>query len=344
MSNYVQSQIDLAERAADAGAPNWIARSLALGKGFNAAAAYASANGAPARAVTALQKASVGGASTNDEDAQHGASIASFLPSVGAFSAFTAAYNADLLFRVPAYVTLVEGVAVTLQRTEEGQALPLVKPVLDAAERLVPVPFGALVVASDELWRMSGSAAQSFVNYLLRDASARGLDQYFLAQIAAGTADVSLASTSTADVQDALRKALNIARAKGGARLFWVAAPDTANLLASRPNDFPGVTAGLDSTLLGVPCYFSDAAEAGTLTLVDGNSVGALIEGPWLDRSNAATVLMDDAPAMDSTTPTPGPQMVSLFQTNSSAVRITLRAGVELVRSDAAARITGFGG
>ncbi|WP_164881819.1 hypothetical protein [Paenirhodobacter populi] len=46
MSNYVQSQIDLAERAADAGAPNWIARSLALGKGFNAAAAYASANGA----------------------------------------------------------------------------------------------------------------------------------------------------------------------------------------------------------------------------------------------------------------------------------------------------------
>ncbi|WP_164881820.1 phage major capsid family protein [Paenirhodobacter populi] len=292
--------------------------------------------------MTALQKASVGGASTNDEDAQHGASIASFLPSVGAFS--TAAYNADLLFRVPAYVTLVEGVAVTLQRTEEGQALPLVKPVLDAAERLVPVPFGALVVASDELWRMSGSAAQSFVNYLLRDASARGLDQYFLAQIAAGTADVPLASTSTADVQDALRKALNIARAKGGARLFWVAAPDTANLLASRPNDFPGVTAGLNSTLLGVPCYFSDAAEAGTLTLVDGNSVGALIEGPWLDRSNAATVLMDDAPAMDSTTPTPGPQMVSLFQTNSSAVRITLRAGVELVRSDAAARITGFGG
>lgn len=61
MSNYVQSQIDLAERAADAGAPNWIARSLALGKGFNAAAAYASANGAPARAVTAIQKASVGG-------------------------------------------------------------------------------------------------------------------------------------------------------------------------------------------------------------------------------------------------------------------------------------------
>ncbi|MGO6704710.1 hypothetical protein ACCS33_35825, partial [Rhizobium ruizarguesonis] len=79
----------------------------------------------------------------------------------------------------------------------------------------------------------------------------------------------------------------------------------------------------------------------GRRVLDDGDRILADIESLGVDVSRFTTLQMNDEPTMDAITPT-GTSTVSLWQTNSVAVKISALFGVTAGTPDALAVLTGI--
>jgi hypothetical protein len=109
---------------------------------------------------------------------------------------------------------------------------------------------------------------------------------------------------------------------------FWVMSEATAINLSLATNEvgaaaFPGVTP-TGGTLAGLPIftsqYVADETEGAVVMLIKGDEIFLGDEGGiQVKASDQASLLMDNAPTMNSTTPTGASSMVSMFQTNSVA-------------------------
>jgi hypothetical protein len=109
---------------------------------------------------------------------------------------------------------------------------------------------------------------------------------------------------------------------------FWVMPETVAIDLSLATNEvgapaFPGITPN-GGTLAGLPVFTSQYvptdSDGPVVALIKGDEIFLGDEGGvQVSVSDQASLLMDNAPTMDSTTPTGASAMVSMWQTNSVA-------------------------
>jgi hypothetical protein len=319
----------------------WLARARAIAsKGLPGdAEAWLTANRAP----LGILKSPLGAGSTTDSDLGDSAvSIGAWSDAMRTRSAFYRILSDGGFTRVPLRtrcaitVTPASGAIVN-----EGWAVPLGKVRLGNIS-LEPVKAAALIVVTNELLANVGAAGQQLFNSALAGAVSDVVDGAFLSMVA-GTGTTSPSSgTSAVDAKADLRAALLSVNTFGAARLFWICAGDVAKMASTLAaagglDAFPAMSAS-GGEMAALPCIVSSGLPKGTLMLIDGSGIAA--DGGPVDvrASKQADILMDTAPGMSSTVPTPA-AVVSTFQTDSTAVLTTVWFGAQLLRDDCVAVI-----
>lgn len=197
-----------------------------------------------------------------------------------------------------------------------------------------------IAVLTEELMRFSNPSAELLVRNALADALRARLDIDFIDPAKAAVANVSPASI-TNGVTPIESSGSDAAAIRADIQALWapfIAAnnpPSTAVYIMSSTtalalsmmmnplgtaNEFPGITMN-GGTLGGVPVIVSEYA-AGLVILVNARDVWLADDGGFtIDASREASLQMLDNPTNNSATGT-ATSMVSMFQTNSVALRV----------------------
>lgn len=224
----------------------------------------------------------------------------------------------------------------------QGKAKPLTKfDFNDAYHGFAKV--ANIAVLTQELMRFSNPAAEGLVRDSLADALIERMDTDFIDPTKAAEANVSPASitngvtqipssgTDAAAVRTDVKAIMqtfidaNITPASG----VWIMSASTALCLSLMQNalgqdEFPEITM-MGGTFMGLPVitseYVQPDSDGAFIYLVNTTDIYLSDDGQVvLDASREASLQMDDSPTNDSDTPTPT-TMVSMFQTNSVAIR-----------------------
>ncbi|MDX6913342.1 phage major capsid protein [Hafnia paralvei] len=215
----------------------------------------------------------------------------------------------------------------------QGKAKPLTKFDFES------ITFGfskvaAIAVLTDELIRFSNPAADALVRNALAEAVIARLDTDFINPTKAEVANVSPASITNgitgipstgdpdADAEAAFGQFVvaNL-QPTGG---VWIMSSTNALALSMKKNAlgqkmYPEMTL-LGGTFQGLPAIVSQYAGT-NLTLLNAPDIYLADDGGVaVDMSREASLEMESDPTGDSVTPT-GTEMVSMFQTNSVAIR-----------------------
>lgn len=220
----------------------------------------------------------------------------------------------------------------------EGQAKPLTQWAY-GTNILQSLKVANIAVITEELLKRSSVAADTMIRDELVRSLQERLDTDFVDPAKAAVAGVSPASITNgvtgipSSGNDAAAIRADIAALMGGflaannipSAGVYLMRTDTALMLSMMQNplgqtEFPGI--GMNGgTFMGLPALVSDYVPAGTVILVNASDVYFADEGGFdLAMSREASLQMDSAPTMNSTTPTPIAS-VSMFQTNSVAFR-----------------------
>lgn len=150
------------------------------------------------------------------------------------------------------------------------------------------------------------------------------------------------AITSTGPTKD-LRAALAQVNMAGIARPYWIASTDVGKFGSTLATFSPAFAAAsvVGGELANLPLLVSSGVPSGTLYLVDAAGIAADAVGPTVAVSSNADLQMDSSPTMSSATPT-ATTAVSMFATNSSAVKAVAVFGAAKLRADAVAVVTGI--
>jgi HK97 family phage major capsid protein len=227
--------------------------------------------------------------------------------------------------------------------TGEGKSKPLTSFTFNRTT-LGFTKVAAISVLTEELARFSTPSAEALIRDGLRDALVERLDIDFVDPLKAEVSNVSPASitngvtplTSSGSTADDIRADL-------GALLgaFVTTNQNVGDLVLIMPNtqalalsmlrnslgqpEFGsvGLTGG---TLQGIPVIasqYAHTAGAGDMVIaVNAKSVGLADDGAVsVEASREASLEMDSAPAGDATVPTANTTLVSMWQTNSIALR-----------------------
>ncbi|HCI6749365.1 TPA: phage major capsid protein [Klebsiella variicola subsp. variicola] len=218
----------------------------------------------------------------------------------------------------------------------EGAAKPLTKFDFGTIE-FKHAKIASIAVLTDELVRFSNPSADVLVRNSLADAITEQLDADFILASNAGTSGIKPAAITNGAGIKTIKTAgdpeLDIAAAFSAfvtANLtptngVWIMGATTALTLSMIRNplgqkQYPDLTM-LGGSLAGLPVIVSKQAE-GMLVLVNASDVYLADDGGvQIDASREASLEMVDASTMNSVTPTGGTSMVSMFQTNSVAIR-----------------------
>ncbi len=327
---------------------NVLAKCLLAGRG-NALNVldYALASNAPAQVVAIFQKTAQGAATLSDPTfsglAEAGWLSTAYLESLRTASAFLRMLDNGLM-RGPLRTRLsFSSFNLVGSRVAEGQAKPLSTMVIDNL-LLESKKASAMIVVSRELAMMVSAAAQALISRELRNALGDALDAAFLDCIFdTSVAIINSDGSSAAFAGSDLKNLLSAVPARQGSKFFFLLSPSTAiDAMTLQTTDgafvFPdmGPQGGM---LLGIETLVSTAVSDGEIWLIDGAGILADAEAITLEGSTQATLVMDTEPSMNSTTPTPA-QGVSLFQTNSAALKAHIWFGCQRIRADAVARLT----
>jgi HK97 family phage major capsid protein len=223
--------------------------------------------------------------------------------------------------------------------------------------------IASISVLTEELLRLSNPSADLLVRDLLAGALVERQDADFVDPAKAAVAGVSPASITNgvtavaasgvdaeavrADVKALMQKFIDakVAPTTG----VWLMNPSMALALSMMYDalgraEFVGINM-LGGTFQGFPVIVSEQIAATDISMVVASELYLSEDAIMLDASREASILMDMAPAMNSTTPT-GAQMVSMFQANSVALRIEKFVNWSKRRASAVQRISGanYGG
>jgi hypothetical protein len=325
----------------------WLARAEAIAsKSFaDEARRWLADNHAPVQAQRIFDgrihaKAAVGAGSTTDSTlGQFGISIGAWSDAARTRSAFYRIWADGGFTKVPmeTRVGMVTS-SPTGAVVAEGKAVPVGKVTLNNVA-LTPIKVGALIVVTDNLLLDIG-VGQSVFNRELLGAISDAVDTAFVDKL-----DNGLTPIASSTPMDDLRSALLQVSIGAGSRLYWIAATDVAIFgatLGSTKGGQPVSAASATGGELGnIPLLVAHGVPSGTLYLVDAAAIAVDAVAPSVDVSSQADILMDTAPGMASDVPTPA-QMVSMFQTNSVALKATAIFGCEKSRSNAVAVVTGI--
>lgn len=241
-----------------------------------------------------------------------------------------------------------------------GKAIPLSRPVVEGAT-LLPLKVGAIIVTTKENFQTSANpdALENLLQTDLLAANSAALDQAFIDPSNAGTADVTPASitygaTTIVASGDLPHDIEALIRAFAGdlSTAYFVADPGTATRI--------GLTTGSDGSSLypdagprggsiaGIPLVTSrevpSSSEGGLLVLVDPTGISFNLTELVVELSDQATLEMSDAPAGSSTAVVAASSVspVSLFTTNSVALKSVFFANWSVDRTGAVAVLTGL--
>ena len=222
---------------------------------------------------------------------------------------------------------------------------------------LSPLKVAALAVVSNELLRDSSPAAEMLVRDALVEASSQRIDGTFLsnADLASGVSPAGILNglsegSSAGTDADALRadiKALyaGFIAAKNASGLKLVMNPSLAKAIQLLTNalgltEFPGITQD-GGTLLGDTVVTGDNVNVKHIILLKPSDIYRIGDtGVQVSISREAMIAMDNAPAGASDTPVgETAAMVSMFQTESTAIKVVRAINFALRRSDAVAYI-----
>lgn len=212
----------------------------------------------------------------------------------------------------------------------------------------------AIAVLTDELIRFSNPAADALVRNALAEAVIARLDTDFINPAKAEVANVSPASVTNgivavpstgdpdADAEAAFAQFVsNDLQPTGG---VWIMSSTNALALSMKKNAlgqkmYPEMTL-LGGTFQGLPAIVSQYAVT-NLTLLNAPDIYLADDGGVaVDMSREASLEMESEPTGDSITPT-GTELVSMFQTNSVAIRAERWINWKRRRTAAVAVISG---
>jgi hypothetical protein len=227
---------------------------------------------------------------------------------------------------------------------EEGAGIPVSRAVLNNT-RLTPFRASSLLVMTRELALDVSAPGQLLFTRELQAAIGAAADALFFAAMVGddtATQAISSSGTSGGAAKHDLREALMVVNSIGTPKLFWVVSVDVAKAASvlSTPDGldvFPAMSVA-GGELAALPAVVSAGIPSGTIYLIDGSNIAANAGTISVRPSGNADVLMDSAPSMDSSTPTPA-QVVSMFQTNSVAMRADVWIGAAKLRDNAIAVI-----
>lgn len=243
----------------------------------------------------------------------------------------------------------------------EAQPRPLSRMTFEG-ETLEPLSVSAILVATAELLRSSSPGAESALSRDLAAAAVAAMDEAFIDPANGGTAGVKPAaithgvgafvSTGSALAQiDADLDNMITALSDAGSDLQFAAfvmTPRTALYLARLRGTggnlaHPGMTAK-GGTLLGLPAITSASVPSAgspyisSITLIDAAQVLLCDEGGGaLETAMEGALQMEDAPGSGAQ------NLVSLWQTNSAALKLTRYVNWRRCRAGAARVLTGVG-
>jgi HK97 family phage major capsid protein/HK97 family phage prohead protease len=213
------------------------------------------------------------------------------------------------------------------------------------AQTLLYTKIAAIAVITEELARFSSPSAEMLVRNELARAVVERMDIDFIDPAQAAVANVNPASitngvtaltsagTSADNIRTDIQNLLEqfILNNQNVANLAFIM-PNTLALAASilrnslgQP-EFPELGVG-GGSLMGVPVitsqYAANQSGYGNLVIaVDQSAIFLADDGQvTLDASREASIEMSDAPANNTGTPTTSSSMVSMYQTNSIAIR-----------------------
>lgn len=303
----------------------------------------AEAQRAPAAAVRILKAVTSAGTLSDPTWAGNLADMASasqvFLQQLGGRSAFAALLDQGVITRAPlrSNVGSVTSGAVA-SVVDEARATPVNKMAI-ASGQIAAQKADAIVVLSNEVLQNTSSAGQSFVNRQLRRALGKALDVAIASSLTAGLSPIAATSNASTDLK-AILDDVNT----GEGRLAWVAAKDVANRMALLPDS--KVSPEGVSEFLNLPFAVSAGLADGSLILLDGDQVIGDIETLGLDIAEHASLEMNTNPAHDSgvgsgDAPSPA-NLVSLWQTDSVALRLSAHFGMSRGTNAALAIMTGI--
>ncbi|KTF68673.1 phage major capsid protein [Sphingomonas sp. HT-1] len=243
------------------------------------------------------------------------------------------------LREVPANVTIKgqDGTA-TAYWVGQSKSIPVSKPDFFNVN-LTPLKVAALAVVSKELLRDSTPAAEMLVRDALVEASAQKVDGTFFSAAAAvpGVSPAGILNGVTAipsagnDVDGLITdiKALYapFITANNASGLQYATTESLAKSIGLMQNAlgqdaFPGITAS-GGTLKGDPISGGGNVGAGDLILMKPSDIYKIGDrGVEVSMSTEAAIEMADNPAGASDTPTANASVVSMFQTESVALKV----------------------
>lgn len=323
------ARIDAADNITSAAMIPWMARAAALNAHSRIGRAAAAAEaGAPAQIVEAI-KSAVAATDRTSDLAGTSTAVTAFLEAAAGGSVLLRMIADRATHRAPLNARLMSATGVSASVVAEGAPIRLSAATFKG-EQLHLHKVAAMLAITDDLWRDTSSAGQQFVIKQLREAVGQAAD-------AALFADIITASDlgTAADVPAALAALLAEVHTTATASLYWALSPTAAN--AAAVLDHPRVDP-LGGTILGRPAVITSGLSGKQIALIDARGLVAEVEGVSVTASGEALLEMDDAPTHDATTPT-GASLVSMFQTDTTAVRALMYLGAHQLRTGAAAVI-----
>jgi hypothetical protein len=289
--------------------------------------------------LVSVIRAAVAGGGT--ESGEWGAELVHFDRYTGDFIDFL--YGATVfdqlpLREVPANVNIAgQDGAATAYWVGQSKSIPVSKPdFMDV--NLGVLKVAALAVVSKELLRNSSPSAEKMVRDALVEASAQRVDTTFLSD-AAAVANVSPAGILngvtakatagndvdglTADIKALYADFIAVKNASGLELVTTTSLKKAISLMQSVMGTwaFPEVKQG---ELLGDKLTAGDNVGAGDLILLKPSDIYKIGDrGVEVSLSTEAAIEMADNPAGASDTPTANTSVVSMFQTDSVAIKVT---------------------
>jgi HK97 family phage major capsid protein len=324
------------------------ARCLMLAKGNPESALHYA--GASSRRVVDAIKADVAGTTTGD------LSVAPYRILSEGFTATlnNAAFDALLADAniVPLHTQFaVTATDVSAAAVGEGLAKPL--GALTLGNGTLQERRAAVIVAvSNDILRFNTAAG--LLENSLRTGVSSAVDKIFVDALIAGTSPLTASGTAASDVLFDLRRLMDSTGSGSNSRFHLIVGPGVARRLATM-----ATTAGNTAfqmtvnggTIAGVSVHVSDTLTTAAL-LVDANALVASADAVSIRMSQHASLEMSDAPGMavaQGSPPAPAPPagsppsgLVSMFQTNSTAILAERVFGFSLLRATAAQSLSGI--
>lgn len=314
----------------------WRARYKAIAAKTDAATAEAQL--VAWRVPEPVRRAAVGAAGSLGQIVEIGA----WSNSAQLVSAFYRILNDNAFVRIPAHVRVgMVTSSAAAGVVGEGKAIPVSQVVIGNIV-LMPTRVGALIVCTDNLLYDVSGPGQAMFNRELLTRIGAAVDKEFVAKITSSLVPI----TSTAALAD-VRAAMLAVASDALERPYFIASPDVGKLAATL-SDVKGGPAFMAASSIGgelgnVPLLISSGLAPGTLVYLDAGQIVANGEAPTIDVSSETNISMDTVPPMAADVPTAA-SMVSMYQTDSTALRSTVLFACDKLRANSVSLVTGITG